>query len=206
VSRIERGQLAGLHLGAIRRVATVLEIQLLFQQRWRGGELARLLDEEHAALVERLTRDLAAAGWQVQPEYTFNHFGERGAVDIVGWHAPKRALALVEVKTRIVDVQDLLSSTARKQRIVPRLLQQERGWTPDTVGELLVVLDTSSNRRTIAAHRATFEAAFHARTSAVRGWIRAPDVNLAGLAFVAALASRSRSRRTGGPSRVRRKD
>jgi hypothetical protein len=202
---MERGQLASLQLGSIRRVGAVLEMQLQFQQRWRGGELARLLDAEHAALVERVTRELSAAGWEVQPEYTFNHFGERGSVDLIAWHPVRRAVLLVEIKTRIVDVQELLATMARKRRIVPSLLGQERAWVPDAVGQILVVLNTSTNRRAVASHAATFEAAFQTRTSAVRRWIRAPEANLAGIAFVASSASRGRTKGSGGSARVRTK-
>jgi hypothetical protein len=37
--------------------------------------------------------------WQVVVEYTFNHYGDRGSVDVVAWHAGAGALLLVEVKS-----------------------------------------------------------------------------------------------------------
>jgi hypothetical protein len=137
------------------------------------------------------------------PEYTFNHFGERGSVDIVGWHAGRAALVLIEVKTRIVDVQELLSSVTRKARIVPRLLQQERAWQPTFIGRLLALLDTSANRRAIARHEKTFAAAFPERTVTARRWLQAPQGDLAAVLFLDPLA-RTSSTTTGTRVRVRR--
>ncbi|MBA3779722.1 MAG: hypothetical protein H0X16_10575 [Chloroflexi bacterium] len=65
-----------------------------------------------------------------------------------------RALLLVEVKTRLVDLQDLLSTFGRKLRIVPPLLAQERGWRAVNLGHLVVIADGSTNRRVVARHAA----------------------------------------------------
>src|SRR2546423_12433966 len=62
ISEIERGQLERVALGRIRRVARVLEIRLPFAPRWRGGELDRLLDETHAAIVSYAVALLRAFG------------------------------------------------------------------------------------------------------------------------------------------------
>src|SRR3990170_930241 len=128
VSRLETGHLDELSLSTIRRIAAALEITVDFAPRWRGGELARLLDEGHAQLVEVAVRDLRAATWDVTVEYTFNHYGDRGGVDVLGWHPATRTLLLVEVKTRLVDIQELLGSMDRKRRVVPALIGAERGW------------------------------------------------------------------------------
>src|SRR3990172_9255596 len=61
VSRLETGHLDELSLSTIRRIAAALEITVDFAPRWRGGELARLLDEGHAQLVGGAGPDLAAA-------------------------------------------------------------------------------------------------------------------------------------------------
>jgi hypothetical protein len=125
---LECGQLGRVDLKTARRVAGALEVRLEVMPRWRGGELARVVDQEHAAIVERVAARLRAAGWEIQAEYTFNHFGERGSVDLVAWHGPRQAVLLVEVKTRLTDIQDLLASFGRKTRIVPGAVAAERGW------------------------------------------------------------------------------
>ncbi len=48
----ERGHLDGVPLARIERVAAVLDVRVDLVARWRGGDLARLLDAGHAALVE----------------------------------------------------------------------------------------------------------------------------------------------------------
>ena len=183
VSRLETGHLDELSLSTIRRIAAALEITVDFAPRWRGGELARLLDEGHAQLVKVAVRDLRAATWDVTVEYTFNHYGDRGGVDVLGWHPATRTLLLVEVKTRLVDIQGLLGSMDRKRRVVPALIGAERGWRPAAVARVLFVADTTANRDAVSRHAATFGAALPGRAAAIRGWIAAPSGALSGIWF-----------------------
>jgi len=203
VSIAERGHLTQLPLRAVRRICAALEIELPFAPRWRGPELAKLLDEGHARMVEKVASLLVARGWEVQPEFTFNHFGERGSVDLVGWHAERRALALNEIKTRVVDQQDLLASNGRKRRVAPSIIAGELGWRPASIGNLLVVLDTSTNRRVVAGHPTTFASAFPARSREVRSWLARPDGPLAGLWFLSPTTMAPGIRGSAGRVRVR---
>src|SRR5574340_215576 len=184
VSELERGQAEHLRLDSTRRIATVLGIRLDFDARWRGAELARLLDRDHAALVERVVAMLVASGWQVVTEYGFNHFGERGSVDALGWHEERRALFLGEIKATVPDVQAMRRSDERKLRLVPRLVAAERGWRALAVGQVLVVAEGSTNRRVVARHAATFGAAYPERGAAVRRWMAAPGRSMSGLLFL----------------------
>lgn len=111
-----------------------------------GAGLARLLDEGHARLVETTVRLLRALGWEVIAEYTFNHYGERGSVDIVAWHPLARILLVVEVKARLADLQGTLARLRAKVRVVPPLLARERGWKPVAVARLLVIADRTAQR------------------------------------------------------------
>ena len=124
-------------------------------------------------------------GWEPLPEYTFNVYGERGSVDILAWHPLRRALLVIEVKTRLTDLQQLLMSMSRKVRLVPALVAEERGWVRLALGHLVVMLDTRSNRLTVGRHEGTFAATFPSRTAAVRAWLRSPVGDLAGLWFLA---------------------
>ena len=49
-------------------------------------------------------------GWVVRPEISFTVEGERGVIDLVAWHAAARALLVIELKTDIVDVGELLGT------------------------------------------------------------------------------------------------
>jgi hypothetical protein len=71
---------------------------------------------------------VSVLGWQTVLEYTFQHFGERGSVDVLAWRPDVRALLLVEVKPDLDDLQDMLSALDRKARLVPRLIATERAW------------------------------------------------------------------------------
>jgi hypothetical protein len=93
-------------------------------------------------------------------------------------------LLLVEVKTRLVDVQELLATLDRKCRVVPALLARDRGWRAAAVGRLVVAYDASTARRVVARHAETFSAALPARSAAVRQWLRRPAGPLAGLWFL----------------------
>ena len=99
VSLLERGRLDLLSVRNTRKVGAALEVHLPFTPRWRGGDAVRLLDEGHSSIVEHIVRALRRSGWEVVVEYTFNHFGERGSVDVLAWHPLHRALLLLEVKT-----------------------------------------------------------------------------------------------------------
>jgi transcriptional regulator with XRE-family HTH domain len=204
VSLLECGRLGRVGIETARRVAAVLEVRLEVVGRWRGGELPRLLDEDHAAVVERVAARLRAAGWEVTAEYTFNHFGERGSVDLIGWKPAQRALVLVEVKSRLTDLQDLFASLGRKTRIVPRVVQGERDWQVRNLGTVLVVPDTTATRSVVARHEATFAAALPGRARDVWRWLRDPQGELAAVWFLSVTTGRGGKRITPAARRVRR--
>src|SRR5919108_5390466 len=77
VSDIESGRIADMTVRSLRSVAGVLEIALPFGPRWRGPELDRLLDADHAAIVGGVVSYLRQLDWTVLVEWSFNHYGER---------------------------------------------------------------------------------------------------------------------------------
>ncbi|MCI0346058.1 MAG: helix-turn-helix domain-containing protein [Chloroflexi bacterium] len=184
VSRVERGDLRTIRWADLERACAVVEVRVDLSATWRGAEGAALLDREHAALVELIVRELAEADWLTVVEYGFNHYGDRGSVDILAWHASSRSLLIIEVKTQIVDVQELHSSLAKKVRVVPDLVARDRGWVASSVSQVLVVGATRTARRVIERHRATFDSALPARTVEARRWIQHPSGRLAGVMFV----------------------
>lgn len=184
VADLESGQIEHMDLARSRRVAAALGASLEIMPRWRGPELDRLLDADHAHVVDVVASALRSAGWDVLAEWTFSYFGERGSIDLVGWHRATSALVVVEVKSRVVDIQALLSSVDRKARLAPPLLSAERGWRSESVGRLLVLPSGSTNRDALARHPASLGAAFPDRGVAVRRWLQSPSGSLAGVWFV----------------------
>ena len=130
VSLVELGAFEVVGLDNVRAVAKAVDATIELMPRWRGPELERLLDAGHAALVDRVVHVLSSEGWEVIVEWTFNHFGERGSADVVAWHRQSASLLVVEVKTRVVDMQALLASDDRKARLAVKLLPEERGCVP----------------------------------------------------------------------------
>jgi transcriptional regulator with XRE-family HTH domain len=190
VSFLERGLFERVSITRIRRVCAALGIDFAVDLRYRGALGDRLLDRGHAALVERVVTELQTLGWIVRPEFTFNVYGDRGSVDILAWHPGRRALLIVEVKTRLGDLQALLMAMSKKVRVVPGVAADEMGWSRSAFARVVVMADTHANRSTVTAHAATFAATFPGRTVACRAWLKAPDGDFAGLWFLASRKDR----------------
>lgn len=204
VSLFERGHLDQLTVRKARRIANTLEIQLPFAPRWRGGDGVRLMDNDHAALVDHVVQILRLNRWEIVVEYTFNHYGERGSVDILAWHADEQVLLIIEIKSRLLDSQETISTLARKARIVPQLLLKERGWRPVAIGVVLAMDELTANRSAVRRHAATFGTAYPQRGRAVRAWIRRPVGPLTGLWFLSASSRATGTRTHASRKRVRR--
>jgi hypothetical protein len=182
-SVIERGHLDRIALGTLRKVGGVLEVRLILEPRWRGAAIDRILSSRHAAMSEAVTRLLLDAGWEVRPEVSFNHFGERGVVDLAAWHPGERVVLLIELKTELVDPNDLLAVTDRRRRLVARIAAPF-GWDPAVVAQWVVVAESRTNRRRLAAHRSVLRAAFPADGRAIAGWLARPVAPLSALWFL----------------------
>lgn len=201
-SEIERGRIDAVPLGRLRKVAAVLEVRLALKPRWRGAALDRVLSSRHASMTEAVTRMLLEAAWQVQPEVSFNHFGERGVVDIVAWHAEARVILLVELKTELVDPNDLLAVTDRRRRLAA-VIGAPFGWEPLIVGQWVVVAESRTNQRRLAEHRAALRAAFPADGRSVAGWSARPVHPVSALWFLPDSSPGSVRRRRAPRLRVR---
>ena len=184
VSRIERGHVASLSVGCLRDVSTALEIRLDLVPRWRGGDLDRLLNRAHSALHESVARTFrdSLRAWSLSPEVSFAFYGERGVIDILAWHAEARSVVVIELKTDIVDVNELLGTLDRKRRLAPKIAA-ERGWAPVSVSTWLIVLDSRTNRRRVAAHAAMLTSAMPDGRSAVGRWLRDPVGSVHAISF-----------------------
>ena len=182
-SQIELGRFDGVALSRIRKVAAVLEVRLVLEPRWRGAGVDRLISAGHATMSESVTRLLLRAGWEVRPEVSFNHFGERGIVDLVAWHPATRTLLLVELKTELADINDLLGVTDRRRRLAGHIAEP-LGWTPTTIGQMIILADGRTNRRRLAQHHALLRAAFPSDGRSIPGWLAKPRGSLSALWFL----------------------
>ena len=186
ISRIERGLAGRYSLRTIDRVTDALGARLSMRVLWQGEALDRLLDAEHARMVESTVHRLHELRWVAVPEVTFQIGAERGSVDILAWHPTSRQLLVVEVKTVMPDVQALLAGIDRKARL-GRRLGEDQGWDVAGVSRMLMLPDDRTARRRLTAFASTFDAVLPARTVQVRQWLRAPRAPIAGVLFLSSV-------------------
>jgi Holliday junction resolvase-like predicted endonuclease len=143
-----------------------------------------MLNAKHAALAEDVVAWLLdLPGWEIRPEVSFNVAGERGVIDLLAWHAATHTLLVVELKTDIVDVGELIGTFDRKRRLAWRVAASV-GWRPEIVGAALLIRETTTNRRRVAAVLRTLRAALPDDQRRLRAWLSAPAGPLGALAFV----------------------
>ena len=183
-SRAERGQIGDLKVSTVAAIASALDADLILDLRYGAGRIDRLIDRAHAALVEYVLRHLRSAGWEVMVEFSFNVFGERGSVDVLAWHAAYRTLLIVEVKSRMTDLQDMLLSLGRKLRLVPDEVRRQIGWDPVAVGRIVVAPGTTESRAVLERHRSMFEVSLPSRALEIRRWVRSPHGPISGVWLV----------------------
>ena len=176
VSRIERGHLESVSIGTLLAVARALDISISWTTRWRGGDLDRLVSGRHARLHEAVAGRMGATfpDWVLAPEVSFSIFGERGIIDILAWHPTRRALLIIELKTDVVDVNQLISSMDQRRRLAWKIAR-DRGWEPVTVSTWVLVASGRTNRARLAAHKTVLRNAFPVDGRAITGWLRRPD-------------------------------
>jgi transcriptional regulator with XRE-family HTH domain len=204
VSRIERGRLGRLRLATVRAVLEALEIELRLNPVWRGGELDRLVDEDHAAGVGATADLLETLRWATNAEVSFAVYGERGSIDLVAWHEPTRTLLIIEVKTRLYAIEETLRVHDTKVRLAATVVQERFGWQPLAVARLLVLPDESTPRRQVVRHAAVLNRVYPVRGAAARAWLANPS-GRAGLLMFLSRTPRQRGRRGSvKPQRVRR--
>lgn len=201
---MERGHFGTLSLDAVREIAAVLNIRIELLPRWRGSDLNRLLNAGHSALHDSVSGFFSGmSGWEIAPEVSFSIYGERGVIDILAWHSASRSLLVIELKTAIVDVQEMVGVFDRKMRLAARVAR-ERGWEPLTVSGWVIVSATLTNRRRVEEHSSMLRSAFCSDGTAMRAWLRRPSGRLSARSFWTDAHPGHVSRSHGVPTRVRR--
>ena len=97
-----------------------------------------------------------SCGWLTAVEVSFNHYGDRGRVDVLALHAPTRAVLVVEVKSALGDLQETLGRLdikARLGRMICRFrrLAGRARWLP-----ALIIGDSRTRAARVAGHAALF--------------------------------------------------
>jgi transcriptional regulator with XRE-family HTH domain len=213
ISTIERGHIASLRVSVVRAVFAALDAAFDGSVTWRAGDLDRLLDERHAAIVEAVARFLRAAGWEVIPELTYSEFGDRGSIDLLAAYGPGKAVAVFEIKTDLTVIEETIRRHHEKTRLVDeKLARRQFGWEPRMVARILVVPEDLTIRRRVAAHDATLRAAYPMGSRQVRAWLAQPSTAttasgaaglIGGIWFLTLKPTRLGSQNRGGPRRVR---
>jgi transcriptional regulator with XRE-family HTH domain len=204
ISLIERGHGSRLSGATMRQVFGALDARWDPTVTWRGGDLDRVLDADHAAIVDEVVRRLTAMRWDVRVEVAYAHYGERGSIDVFAARPELHAVVNVEVKSDLTAIESTLRKADEKDRIVRGYLARERfGFSPRSVGRLLVLPASNTSRRRVRGSSATFAAAFPKRGDDVQSWLRHPAGDLAGILFVSDTNRGGAKRTSGGPKRVR---
>jgi len=203
ISHIERGELDGVRNGTLQRVLAALEVRLVMRLDWRGPQLDRLLDAPHAALVAAWVGRLERWGWTVWVEVSFSWYGERGRIDLVAWHPAFRRLLITEIKTDMVDAQDLLGAMDVRTRLAPTIARQLGLPTPDMVVPAIIFREDRTVRRRVERLSALF-GRYELRGRAAVSWLRRPQDATRGLLLFSdlSIAAGSRAMRPGA-QRVR---
>ncbi len=204
ISDVERGRISRYTLETVRRLLRALDASASLDVMWGGrGDLDRLLDADHARLMQSWAERHRRAGWDVWNEASYSIYGERGRIDQLAYHAPTRILEVTEGKSGIWDVQDTLGRLDAKVRLAPRVAEQ-RSWRVSRVVGALAIIDGSTARRRIAQHDGLF-ARYSLRGRAAHAWIRDPTPTAEGiLVFVPLSHTNHGGLRRAGQRRVRR--
>jgi transcriptional regulator with XRE-family HTH domain len=201
VSRIERGTFGNVGLDTVLLVARALGIRVDWKLISLDADLDRLMNARHSALHESVARKaLNWTGWILAPEVTFSIYGERGIIDILAWHQQSRTLLIIELKTAIVDVNELMGKMDQRQRLAVQVARK-RGWFPRRVATWVIVADSSMNRSAVARHRTTLRSAFPEDGRRMRGWLNDPGAAVRGLSL---WSNEHRGAAKGGFAAVRR--
>jgi transcriptional regulator with XRE-family HTH domain len=187
VSRRERSALERCTIPDVERWSTMLGANLVLDLRVDGER--PLTDAGHAQMQNWFAAVLRQAGWIVEPEVSFNHYGDRGRIDLLAFHPGASILLVVEIKSRLLDVQDVIGRLDVKRRVAP-IMAKQRGWSSTISIPALVFREESTTRRRLVAHEALL-ANYPLRGRSALAWLRHPRLSVPdGIIIVALPRSR----------------
>jgi hypothetical protein len=187
---LEKGRSGRMRLDDLRDHFAALGATLRTTVWWNGAAFDRLLDERHAAILERALVVMRLEGWRTDSEVTYSKFGERGSIDILAGHDASRVVLVGEVKADIGSLEETNRLLDVKARHAPALALERFGWKAAALGRVLILPEDWTLRRLVARHAATFDSVYPARGREIRTWIRRPSGPLRGLWFVSEVPRR----------------
>ena len=184
VSAIETGQVGRVRVDRVRAAFGGVDGRLYLRPWYMGAAADRLLDEDHAAIVEEAASVFTRRVWRPEIEVTFSQFGERGSIDLLAAYEATRTVAVCEIKSAFGSLEETNRSLDVKVRLAPEIAERVFGWQPAFVGRLLIVPDQSTIRRAVREHQATMASVYPGRSRDVRAWLRRPDRPIAAIWFL----------------------
>jgi transcriptional regulator with XRE-family HTH domain len=189
VWRFEGGHGRRIRYGTHEAILGALGARVDMRILWNGPEMDRLLDAGHAALVATVKRQLERWNWLVRVEVSYSRYGERGRIDLLALHPRSGVLVVVELKTLLVDVQQLLGSLDVKARLASHVAEQ-LGWRSRTTVPAIVFAESATTRAQIARLDTLFDR-YPVRGRRALTWLRRPGVPPAGLLWFKPLPEQS---------------
>jgi hypothetical protein len=125
-------------------------------------------------------------------------YGERGSIDVLGWHRATGTLLVVEVKSSIASVEELLRRLDAKARLAPAVALERWGVRSQRASRLVVRPEDRTERRRVARQAAVLDQALPDRGRDVSRWLSEPDGGLAGLLFMTPTPAGGASQARGG--------
>ena len=92
-------------------------------------------------------------------------------------------LLVIELKTEIVDVSNLLGTMDRRRRLAGEI-SARFGWKPAAVSTWVVVADSRTNRRAVSAHSNVLRAKLPVDGRRIGHWLRDPSSRIDALSFL----------------------
>lgn len=204
IIKLEAGEFDDLRVGDVERSLGALDARLDVRAWYHGAAADRLLDQSHAALVGAAVELLRAYDWTAQVEVSFSNYGDRGSIDVLGWHAPSRALVVEEIKSELGSIEGTLRPFDVKYRLAATIARDRFGWDPRVIGRFLVLPEERTARRAVERHAAVLNASLPARSRALRSWLRRPVGSIAGIWFLTDVGPVNGMRNPSAVCRVRR--
>jgi len=195
ISLLERGHLDAVPLRTLRAVLRALDASVELDVRWRGGAIDRLLDDRHAGLGASTVETLAADDWATRVEVSYSVYGERGSIDVLGWHSGEAALVVAEIKSELTSAEQTQRKHDEKVRLAPRIARERDGWEARIVGRLLVMPEDSTSRRRLARARPLLATTYPLAQREVRAWLRRPVGAMGGVLLLPDTTPRSARQR-----------
>lgn len=204
IVKLEAGDVDGLNMGDVERVLAALDGRLDVRAAYHGAAADRLLDERHASIVAARVEWHSRHGWQPRVEVSFSDFGERGSIDLLGWHAAKRTLVVEEIKSELGAIEGTLRPLDVKCRLAPKIAREQFGWSAVNLGRILVLPEDRTARRQVQRHERVLRAALPAGSRELRQWMRQPVGAIAGIWFLSDVQHFNGKRNPSAIRRVRR--